>query len=103
MDRLTYRDIVRTYADNVRNRHADTDLTQRQAKFTALVLTTASNDGATSQPYPLAEDVTQAVVTRTLNLFWDGNVSLFLDIASQGAREDFDVAVSRAVTILKGV
>lgn len=103
MDRLTYRAIVRSYADMVRKGHSDTDLTPRQARMCATVLATASNDGAADQPYPLRPDVLEAIIGRLGDALWNGNARAFADAVSPSAGQDLGTAIERAYVILRGV
>lgn len=104
MDPITFQTIIRQHADLTRRGLVHPDLTPRQARLTAVVLATASNDaGALATYATLTAEARQAIVTRTWNRLWDGNVDAFAEASGKAIREDTSLAFGRAHSILLGI
>jgi hypothetical protein len=101
MDRITFRTILRRYADLLRSGHTDTDLSPRQRRLAAVVLATASNDGYADVYYPPTDATRQSVVDRLVQVTWNGNAGAYMDAIGKSARDDFDLAYGRALEVIR--
>jgi hypothetical protein len=101
--RATYRDMLRRYADLVRNGTADSDLSPRQRRLTAVIVATASNDARADIAYP-PTDWDRDTVTRAMgDALWTGNARALLQAVGPSADDDYSIALDRASAIVRGV
>lgn len=103
MATYTYRDLIRKYADDVRNGHADNDLTPRQRRLAAVVLATASNDGRAAVVYPPSDQTRDDVIRAAGDALWTGNAHALLQAVSPSADDDYSTAVERAMESLRNL
>jgi len=103
MERYTYRDIIRTYANDLRAGLCDTDLTRQAQRLTAVCLATASNAGYAAVYYPPTDQTREDVARAMGAALWDGNVRAFTDAVSPATGRTFETALQRASEILRGI
>lgn len=109
MNPITYASVLRDYGATLRADLADTDLTPRARRVAAVVIATASNDGASSNAYGAVHDdvaIREAIIARTANLLWNGNARAFMMAASGGraqAERDIEAGIERGFTILRNI
>lgn len=102
---LTFRTILRDYADGIDGGAYDPDIeSARERKFVALLLRTISNDERTNIPY---RDVTSNLRADVLGTLWDrawaANLGFFVEVASPTARELLGKAQERATEIVRNI
>lgn len=103
MDRYTYRDLLRVYADGLRNGTNDRELTPRQRRLAAVALATASNDGRAAVLYPPTDQTREDVARAMGDALWTGNARAFADAISPATGEDLGVAIELAATVLRNI
>lgn len=99
----TYQDLIRKYADDIRAGWADSDLTPRQRRLTAVALATASNHGFATVLYPPSDSTRTDVIRAAMNRLWDGNAAALMEAIGPAARADYSVATERAMAILRNL
>jgi len=102
VERITYRDVMRRYADLVESGHADADLSPRERRFCAVFVRTASNDYGASVLYPPTDETRSEIVQRAARALWDGNARALVTAASPSADASYARAMSRAWDIVRG-
>lgn len=99
----TYRDLIRKYSADVANGHADTDLTPRVRRVTAVMLNLASNAGAAATPYPPADDYRGRTRAHLADIVWDARPLCEAMVPGDGAGTDFSHALERALGIIANI
>jgi hypothetical protein len=101
MGMFTYKDIIHKYAADVLSGHADTDLTKRQRHFVGVLLNISTGlTGYSYGQYPPSPETRTKVVSKLVDTSWDfGAGALFIG----KEREDYDIALTRAVEILTNI
>lgn len=103
MQRLTYRDLIHTYSENVSRGLADTDLSPRQRRLVTVMLNLASNTGSASVYYPPTQETRRAVVHHLLDQLHPGRFLALAMSSGPKAQADFEAAHERAIAILRGM
>lgn len=99
--RMTYRDIVRTYSDNVDKGYADTDLTPRERRLVRTMLNIASNAGMASVHYPPTDYTRDDVCQYLGNVLWESRA--LVQAVSPASADAFESAAERAIAIIRNV
>jgi hypothetical protein len=96
-----YRDIIRSYSRTVSTGHSDTDLTPRQRRLVHVLLNLASNDA--TAPYPPTDTDRVRAVKRLGEIMWDARPLLDALAPGKSAQDDVQVALDRAIEVLRSV
>lgn len=103
---LTLRDILRNYADGLRDGRHDTDRSAKVRNIAAVVLATASNDPIADFLYmsvPTLSDDRGTLVRRTSDRLWNGNVRAFADALAPRSQADFEAGLTLGFDILRNI
>lgn len=101
MDRYTYRDLIRKYAYDVADGHADQDLNPRERRLCRVALNIASNADAANVEYPPTADARDRTVRHLADIVWESRA--LVEAVSPSAGDAFTVALDRAIEIVRGL
>jgi len=98
---MTYRDLLRIYARNVRNGTCDADLAPRERRLVEVMLNLASNTGHANFPYPPTAGRREDVAQYFGEIIW--NSSPLVDACSSASSKAFDRAAERALEVIRNI
>jgi len=98
---MSYRDIIRSYSASVERGAFDADLNPRERRLCTVMLNLASNAGMAVVVYPPTDGTREAAVKHLADIIWDARP--LVDAVSPASSTAFEVAIERALTILRGI
>lgn len=97
----TYQNIIRSYSSTVASGHSDADLWPRQRRLTVALLNAASNAGRASVAYPPTDQTRDDVVKYLSDILWQSRH--LVTATAPNAGDDLEVAIARAIAVLRGI
>ena len=97
-DKLTYRDLIRIYSEDVARGRMDTNLTKRQRFYCSRLLNLSSNYGLVAVYYPPTDDTRDHAVRYMAEILWFARALL-----SNAEVKDLDIAAERANVLLRNI
>ena len=101
MTPYTYQDLIRKYSADVAKGTFDTDLTPRERRLTAVLLNLASNAPIAQVYYPPIDSTRDIVVQHMADIVWQARP--IVEAVSPAYMTQFECAVDRAISILRGI
>ena len=102
IDRYTYQELIRKYAEDVETGYADRDITDRCRRIVTAMLRRVAATGDTAVYYPPTDATRDDACRRAADLLWDARPYMWA-VSGDDSAEDIDAAHTRTLAILRGI